>query len=570
MSFDVIIQNGKIVDGTCNPWYKANVGVKDGRITVISRRNLDNAERVIDAEGLVVCPGFINPHGHIGRLLHDDNRVLQSLMQGVTVECTGNCGMAMHTMSVGFRHYLQSFSGSIPVDWLTLDEWRNRREEQGLGLNIVPFVGLGTIRASVMGHEGDGGERFKPTEEEFKEMKALVAEGMDDGAFGLTVGLSYQVQRNATTDEIVDLCKIVAKYGGVFMAHARGGAMGTQEFIEICETTPIAGCLSHTALTMKPQSVVLFKEARDRGVEMLFDLYPWIHGSGKNLGFWLFGHQLSKKRDPIAWQFWNIKDLNDPFFTEIAETLKDDAKWAKVKDMAVERVRTLEDENDIRRKVLEKSRNRITVPPIWDLSQRVGVVFSPSHPEFEGDDSNLPKVLGDVVEALGSKDIWDAARELFIADEGKTLVVNAPHGPTGGRREKHVISSYQMPESIVSSDASIYITHPRAWGSWPKILQRYVQELNVLRLEDAIRKMTSLPAQFLGLTDRGLIKVGMWADVVVFDPKKIENRATYRHPRNYPTGIPFVLVNGEVVVDEGCYSDLLPGKVLRMPFLDVT
>jgi N-acyl-D-aspartate/D-glutamate deacylase len=392
-------------------------------------------------------------------------------------------------------------------------------------------------------------------------MKALVEEGVEDGAFGLTVGLSYQVQRNASTEEIIALCKVVAKYGGVFMAHARGGARSTQEYVEICAKTPIPGCLSHATLTANPRSVAELRMARERGVEVLFDLYPWIHGSGKSLGFWLFGHQLMKKREPRAWQFWNIKDFDAPLFRETAEMLKDESKWREVKEAAVERVRILEEENEERRRVLECSGAPLTVPPIWDLSKRVGIVYSPSHPEFEGDDTRLPKGLGEVAEALGSEDIWEAARDLFVADEGKTLVVNA----SSGRREKHVISSYQMPESIVSSDAEAFITHPRAWGSWPKVLQRYVRELSVLRLEDAIRKMTSLPAQFLGLTDRGLIKVGMWADVVVFDPGRVENRATYQSPRNYPEGIPYVLVNGEPVVYEGSYTGALPGRVLRRP-----
>lgn len=211
--------------------------------------------------------------------------------------------------------------------------------------------------------------------------------------------------------------------------------------------------------------------------------------------------------------------------------------------------------------MLETSGSDLTVPPIWDLASRVGIVYSPSHPEFEGDDIVLPATLGEVAEALGAADIWEAARTLFIADEGRTLVVNA----SAGRRERHVISSYQLPESIVSSDASIYITHPRAWGSWTKVLQRYVRELPVLRLETAVRKMTSLPAQFLGLTDRGLLKPGMWADIVVFDPTTVANRATYRRPRATPQGISYVFVNGEIVVDGGCHTGALPGKVLSRP-----
>ena len=346
------------------------------------------------------------------------------------------------------------------------------------------------------------------------------------------------------------------------MAHARGGAGSTQEFIEICEKTPIPGCLSHATLAANRTSLAQIQDARDRGVEVVFDLYPWIHGSGKNLGFWLFGHQLMKKRDPKAWRFWNIKDLNDPLFAETAEELKDDKEWQRVKQAAMEQVNLLDEENEQRKKVLEASGTNLKVPPIWDVGERVGIVSSPSHPEFEGDDTKSPTSLTEATKLLNAPDIWEAARQIFIADKGRTLVVNlSPR--TGGRREKDVIASYQIPESIVSSDASHYITHPRAWGSWPKVLQRYVRELNVLRLEDAIRKMTTLPAQFLGLTDRGAIRVGMWADVVIFDPKQIMNRATYTNPREYPSGINYILVNGKIVAENGTYTGELPGKVLR-------
>ena len=153
MDFDLIVKSGGVIDGTGNPWYRSDVGVIDGKITAVSRRGLEGGERLIEAKGLMVSPGFINPHGHIGRLLHEDNVVLQSVMQGVTVECAGNCGMAVYTMSAEYRRFLQGFSEATPVDWLTLEEWREKMEARGIGLNITPFLGFGTIRASVMGQE---------------------------------------------------------------------------------------------------------------------------------------------------------------------------------------------------------------------------------------------------------------------------------------------------------------------------------------------------------------------------------------------------------------------------------
>ena len=562
MSYDLILKNGKIIDGTGNPWYRADIGITDGKICAVSKKSLKAGERIIDVKSQMVTPGFINLHGHFDRLLHIDGVVQQSLMQGVTVECTGSCGLGVHTMNKIFASHIQGFTPSTLVDWLSLEDWRRRLEQKGLGLNIAPFIGFGVVRTSVMGLEGEGGERYRCSQDELNEMKTLVAEGMEEGAYGFTVGLIYQVQRNSATEEIIALAKVAAEHGGVFMSHARGGPNSVSEFIRICEQTPIPGCLSHATMAANRRDLAQFQDARDRGVEILFDMYPWIHGSGKNLGFWLFGHQLMKKRDPFAWRFWNIGDLDDPLFKETAKRLKDDDEWKKVKADIIERMNILEKENNERRTVLESIDHDIIAPPLMDLQERVGIVFSPSHPEFEGDDVNMPADLGDVKEALGVEDIWDAARALFVADEGKTLVVNKSPKHKG-RREVHVIESYLLPWAIVGSDASHMITHPREWGTWPKILQRYVRELGVLRLEDMIKKMTSLPANFLGLSDRGVIKEGNWADIVVFDPKHVMNRASYQEPRNYPTGIPYVIVNGELVVVEEVYTDALPGKVLR-------
>ena len=241
--------------------------------------------------------------------------------------------------------------------------------------------------------------------------------------------------------------------------------------------------------------------------------------------------------------------------------LKDPTEWQQIKMTACAREQQLTLENKKRREQLEQEKSVISVPDIWDINDRVGIVYSPSHPEFEGDDTKSPSTLREVTKALGAEDVWEATRQLFIADEGRTLVVNVSTG-TQQRREPHVIASYRIPEAIVSSDASHFITHPRALGTWPKILQRYVRELNVLRLEDMIQKMTALPAQFLGISDRGMIKPGMWADLVIFNPETVTNRATYQRPRQYPTGIQYVLVNGVITVDNGEYLNEVPGQIL--------
>ncbi|MFB0543855.1 MAG: amidohydrolase family protein [Candidatus Bathyarchaeia archaeon] len=532
LGFDIVIRKGRIYDGTGNSWFKADIGIGEGKITRLSRVPLKEADRVIDASGLVVSPGFINLHSHTDSTIQVHNCAENCLAMGLVTEGIGNCGSSSAPITEKYREVLRERMrgralGEVEIDWLSLSEWLDRLEKRGIGINIAPYVGHGTVRASVMGPEGKGGERPTPTEEELEEMKSLVEGAMEDGAFGLSTGLIYAPGRNAQTEEIVDLCKVVARYGGIYASHIRNEGdrliESVWEFLEICEKAGVRGTIAHHKAAGRNnfgkvnETLRLVDRARKRGIEVMIDQYPWrIGGTTKSLG--------SRFRDAA------------PNRKELLELLRDEKRWGKLKAEQKDR-------------------------PAGGT-----IVGSRSHPELEG------KTFEEAAEALGVEDVWEGIRRVLLDDEGYTTSGGIPfseediitvmkHPLTAISTDQYAMDSSKVTLSQLADDLSI--PHPRGWGTYPKFLGKYVREEGVLTLEDAIRKVTSLPAQFLGLEDRGLIKEGFWADIVIFDPEKVANRATYRDPLQYPVGIPWVIVNGRIAVDEGRHTGALAGRVLR-------
>ncbi|MEM3616038.1 MAG: amidohydrolase family protein, partial [Candidatus Methanomethylicia archaeon] len=283
LKFDVAIINGRIVDGTGNPWYKANIGISDGKMALITKSKIDG-ELLVDANGFIVAPGFIDIHSHsdmgFRNLIY--NKATNRVMQGITTEAVGNCGSSAYgwtkEYAEKYQERLKRFGFKYEIDWTRLSEWRRKVEERGYAINIAPFVGFGTIRTSILGEEGEGGEKSEISKEELNEMKKLLREAMDDGAFGLTAGLEYSVQRNAYTEELIEMCKVVAEYNGLFMAHIRSEEEmlieAVKEFIRICEETGVSGSISHHKSCHpdswgKPfETIRLIKEARGRGVDV--------------------------------------------------------------------------------------------------------------------------------------------------------------------------------------------------------------------------------------------------------------------------------------------------------------
>jgi len=567
MDFDVVIKNGHIIDGVGNPWFKADIGVKDGRIAKISRISLKPSGRVVNADGLIVCPGFINLHSHSDGSIYAHNNAENCLSMGLVTELTGQCGSSVAPITEEYKEMVKTtfrrrLSSWEEVDWLTFDEWVKRLEEKGVGINVAYLAGHGTIRTCVMGDESEGGDRVVPTEDEMDEMKAMLEGAMKEGAFGLSTGLNYAPGRNAHADEIVELAKVVAKYGGVYSSHMRceGDKLleATREFVNICEIARLRGTISHhkasgwTNFGKVVETLRMVEAARSRGVDVIIDQYPWrIGGTIKSLGTRFTASHSNKE------SYASLRK-------ELVEKLKDDEEWKKIKANAVENTRKEEELHKVRNEQLEEIGGWTSAP--YAMQEGGIILHSKSHPELEG------RTLEEVANSFGLDDILEGIRALLIEDEGYTSAGNEPYS------ECDIITILKYPWTTVSTDQyaldnskvshqnaadALCIQHPRGWGTYPKILEKYVREEKVLTIEEAIRKMTSLPAQFLGLQDRGIIRENFWADIVIFDPEQVENLATYENPQRYPRGIPYVLVNGQMAINKGERTGALAGKTLR-------
>lgn len=558
--YDLIIKNGRIVDGTGNPWIKADLAVSNGKIATIRKSMQNDAQRIIQANGLVIAPGFIDIHTHTDSAIVTNNKATSSIMAGVTTEAIGNCGGAIYGFT---RDQVDNYQRKVPgvkIDWTDLISYREILSKKGIGINLVPFFGHNIIRTNVMGEEGKGGEKIRPSVDEMRRMKELAADLMKQGAFGISTGLWYPPGRNALTEEIADLCKIVASYGGVYMSHIRGEAgvliESVKEFIEICEKAGIRGSLSHHKAMQqwnwgKPSETIrMLKKARDRGVEVICDQYPWNYSSSANLCRWFIsGWGRNRGRDG---------HYNPPNLTveKLLHDLNDPALWSRIKKEAQERYELETKENQRRSKVMESY--GIIPSEIVNPKNFEYITYSKTHPELEG------KRFYEAAEALGMKDYWEAIRKILLDDGGSTYTGG------GGMCDEDIETIVKFPACSISTDGEtrdkpssiLKPAHPRAYGTFAKILQKYVREERVLTLEDAVRKMTSLPASFLGLSDRGIIRPGTWADLTIFDPDTIENKATYAKPDVYPSGIDYVLVNGIISKEEGKRTENLSGKIL--------
>ncbi len=548
---DLAIVGGRILDGTGNPWFKGDIGIEGGRIVEVVRGGLHGAERTIDARGLVVCPGFIDLHSHSDISIMVNKRARNRLIQGITTDATGNCGMSAHTFTEEYREEMAKrismrVRREVEVDWTTLREWSEMLQDRGIGINIAPFCGFGTVREAVMGVEGEGGERNEPTSEELHEMRRLVEQAMGEGAFGITTGLEYPPQWNAYTEEIIELCKAAAAHKGVYMSHIRSEDYhlieAVEEFLRICREAHIPGCISHHKVCAKEhwgevaESLRLIAEARREGLEIICDVYPWLYPMVRDAGTFLI--------PPEA----KIEDLRD----ELLERLREPESWAEMKGVLEERRRESHLRSEERMRALAE--RGAPAPAFWDPLTYWPIVHSPSHPEFIG------MTFAEVSESLNLSDPWEALRTIYLKDGGETRVAS------GRMREEDLTMILRAPFSSVSTDSYAFDEcvplHPRGYGTYPRVLGDYVRERGVLGLEEAVRKMTSLPAQFLGLWDRGLIREGFWADIVVFDPMRVANRATFDEPCAAPEGIEHVIVNGELAVERGICTQALAGRIL--------
>ena len=537
MSYDLIIKGGRVVDGTGNPWYRGDVAISNGKIAAVGKLSDAEAVRIIDASDLIVAPGFIDAHSH------SDGKVLvypqmeSTLAQGITTVVAGQCGGSPAPVNPEMRELLEERASKymppgveFKITWTTFDEYLKLVEKGGVAANIAHHVGHGTIRTAAMGFDDR-----QPTEDELEEMRRLTKEAMEAGAYGLSTGLIYPTGMFAATDEIVELAKVAAEYGGVYNSHIRGeGATllkALAEAIEIGERAGLPVHISHlkaasrAAWGQSVETLRMMEAARGRGVDVTFDQYPYRAGS-----------------------------------TSLVTLLPPWAHDGGTEEL-LEKLRVPEDRERMRKEIE-------TGLPGWENFagnlgwENIMVTFvgSEKNKQVEG------KTLAEIKEMRGDPDEFTALYRLLLEEEGTAQMV------IFAMQEEDVRRIMQHPLGMVGTDSSSTAftgpfamgkPHPRAFGTYPRILGRYVREEGVLRLEEAVRKMTSLPAQRFGILDRGLITPGMWADITVFDSEAIIDRATYQNPQQPPEGIPYVIVNGVVAVDYGRCTGELAGKVLR-------
>lgn len=541
MYCDIAIKNGKIIDGTGNPWFYSDLGIQNKRIAQIGPHM--EGVREIDAEGMVVCPGFIDVHSHTDFVLPFLTSMDSFIRQGITTSVVGMCGNSLapiHPDKV--EEFKKDASTFIPFfsdytfSWYTFREYLVEMEKFSFPVNLVFFVGYENVRMC----GGAGYENRLPTAEELEYMKAYVAEAMEAGAFGMSTGLIYAPQVYAETEELIELAKVVAAYDGLYFSHIRGegekGVEAVKEFIEIVEKSGCrGGQIAHHKVSGKPfwgnskKTLQLIEEANSRGINVTCDSYPYNRGC-----------------------------------SSLVTTLPPWAREGGV-DRIMERLKTPDEREKIKKEIMDTKKVKAEGWENWisiNGFNRLYVALANTEKwkDTEG------KSISDITRMKGKKDDWETFFELLIDEELGVSITLETMGEEDIRRI--MTSRYQMVGTDGMGkpiDPCLGGFHPRFYGTYPRILGKYVREERVLTLEDAIRRMTSFPAQRLGLQDRGLLKEKMWADIVIFDPDTVIDKATYEEPQQFPEGIHYVVVNGEIVVERGEQMNQYPGRILRRP-----
>ncbi|MFJ4339239.1 amidohydrolase family protein [Streptomyces sp. NPDC088915] len=526
---ELVIRDAEVVDGSGGPSYRADVGVEDGRITTIVREaaaagcQRPTGRRILDAEGLVLSPGFVDMHAHSDLALLRDPDHSAKAAQGVTLEVLGQDGLSYAPVDdrtlAEVRRAITGWNGdgSGPdLDWRTVGEYLDRLDGahggRGVAVNAAYLVPQGTVRAQVVGWED------RPaTEAELERMRRLVAEGLEQGAVGMSSGLTYTPGMYASDAELTELCRVVAEYGGYYCPHHRSyGAGALEAYAEMIDLAREAGCalhLAHAGMNFgvnagrAPELLALLDGALDAGADISLDTYPYTPGCttlAALLPSW------ASEGGPEA----------------VLARLRDDA--------TAERIR-----HDLEEVGSDGCHG---VPVDWDTIEVSGV-NGPALAEFVG-----RRVDG-----------WATARRLLLEDRlGTTILQHVGH-------EENVRTIMRHRVHTGGSDGILQglKPHPRAYGTFPEYLGRYVRELGVLSLEECVAHLTSRPAARLRLPDRGLVREGYVADLVLFDPATVAAGATYEHPRTLPTGIPHVLVGGRFVIEDGSRTDVLAGRAIR-------
>lgn len=502
-TYDIVIRNGKIVDGSGNSWYYGDVGIKDGKIVFVGKLQSAQAKQEILANGLVVAPGFIDVHTHIEGESLQTPAASNFIFDGVTSVVTGNCGGSNLDIATYFRK-LDSVKTSI---------------------NVASLIGHNTVRRAIMGDL-----QRDPTPDEQMKMEALVEKAMKEGAVGFSTGLIYVPGTYSKTPEVIGLAKASSKYNGVYASHIRDEGDhvvdAVNEAIAVGREAKMPVEISHFKVTYKPnwgrstETLSLVEKARQEGIDVTVDQYPYIASSttlGTTLPTWVFGGGRDSLKLRISDPKMRLKIKN-----EMAKNLKE--KRLKSYSYAVV-----------------------------------------SH--YQPDTSFNGKNISEINSLKGRKNKPMEEAETILEMVGAT---NRTQMVFFSMNENDLVRIMQYPFNMIASDAGIAklgagMPHPRAYGTNARVLGRYVNELKTIRLEEAIRRMTSLPAQKFNLRSRGLIREGMAADLVVFDPKTVSDKATFTNPHVYSSGFHYVIVNGEVVINDSKFTGVRSGTVLKGP-----
>jgi N-acyl-D-amino-acid deacylase len=497
--YDLVVINGRVVDGTGNPWFRASVAIKGGRIVRIGHVEPGQARQVIDARGQIIAPGFIDVHTHV-ESIHRQPDAENFVRMGVTSLVTGNCGASATDVK----------------------EFLGRIREQPLAVNLATLVAHGSVRSKVMGLDARA-----PTPEEQQQMEALVEQGMKDGAVGLSTGLIYVPGMYAKTDEIVALARVAARYDGLYATHMRNEGTevieAIRESIQIGEQAGLPVEISHFKISARKLwgksdlTLGLVREARKRGLALTVDQYAYPASSTSldvRLPEWLLAGGRAEGKKRLA-------------------------------------------EKATRERVVREMKEGLRKSGFKDYDYAVVAAYAPN-PSFNG-----KSIKAITKEVRGKSDLESQIAQILEMYEagGAGMVYH-------GMSETDVKEIMREPFTMIASDSGVRrfnegTPHPRGYGNNARVLGHYVRELRLLTLEDAIRKMTSLPAQTFNLRDRGLLREGFAADLVIFDEASISDRATFEQPHQYPLGISFVIVNGVTVLDNGQMTTARPGVALR-------
>lgn len=531
--FDIVIRNGRIIDGSGSPWYSGDIGIRDGRIAAIGNLQAASAKQTIDAHGMVVAPGFIDMLGQSELTILVDPRLPSKIFQGITTEITGEgdsvAPLDKHIIAESQLEYAHL---KIQPTWTDFRGYFARLQKQGMGINLGTYVGATSVRRMILEEQDRA-----PTPAELQRMEALVAQAMQQGTLGLSTALEYAPAPYAKTDELIALAKVAAQYGGIYATHMRnegdGETAAVDEVIEIARAAHVPVEIFHLKTAgvrnwgKMPQLIAQIDAARRQGVDIEADTYaytawengasafipPWAHVGGED-------KMLARLKDP-ATRARIKKDMLTP-------SAAWDNEWEEIPGPQAVLITAVQ--------------NKALLP-------------------LQG------KRLSEIAQ-MWHEDPMDALFDLLIKDDGFTEVADF------GMSEPDVELALKQPWVSIDNDASGTSPfgilgqehpHPRAYATFPRLLRKFVRQQKLLSLPEAIRKFTALPAQREHLIDRGVLKKGMWADVVVFDAATIHDVATYENPNQLSVGMEYVLVNGVPVISDGKMTGALPGKVLYGP-----